>query len=387
MVSVHTVNCPMKTNLGQKIVLAMAFVRQAVRSIRELKSCLTGRDPVLMLQGLDPACIHVTGVVLIAAAFFGSLAIASLLLRPTYDLIEAMKGLSATPVPILSWLGNHLADERAYRIFSYLRLLPVLALVLVLRSWRVAWCFNASLIHLDRAKAMAGIRCFVFGVLVFAALASVQVAVGAVHRVPGVGFSDWAGGLAMAVVLGLVKGAGTEIIYRGFVLAALCSAARRGWIALILSAVFFAYAYSKGAIDAHPDVTWQTGWSFSYIILAGIVIDAHPLTFVNYFLMGLILGLLTMTSRSLWPAVGLHAALLTVRHTFQKGFGLGSEGLHIAWGGPQILDGWLVIPALLLLGLMMLGAGDVLRILNGSVGRGSEPHPRPKPAKATGSGN
>jgi membrane protease YdiL (CAAX protease family) len=68
-------------------------------------------------------------------------------------------------------------------------------------------------------------------------------------------------------------------------------------------------------------VHWDTGFFVAFWTTFGITENFDLAQFTALFLLGLVLGALTLRSGSLWPAIGLHAGLVTAMF-FYRGTGL-----------------------------------------------------------------
>ena len=76
---------------------------------------------------------------------------------------------------------------------------------------------------------------------------------------------------------------------------------------------FFAYTHFKiptGEWTKVGLVQWQTGWLDAYWMLVGIAVEFEFRRFLALWLLGMLLGALTLRARTLWPAVGLHGGLV-----------------------------------------------------------------------------
>jgi membrane protease YdiL (CAAX protease family) len=88
-------------------------------------------------------------------------------------------------------------------------------------------------------------------------------------------------------------------------------------VSVILSSLFFAYLNVKQPVelwnyDTPPsDVTWLDGLPIGFWAITGIVAKFNLVVFLNLALIGYVMTVIFMKSRSLWAAVGLHAGWAT----------------------------------------------------------------------------
>jgi membrane protease YdiL (CAAX protease family) len=110
------------------------------------------------------------------------------------------------------------------------------------------------------------------------------------------------------------------------------TAVRQPWLALALMSAFFAYTHFKVPtsvwLHVAPGVHWDTGFFVAYWTTFGITENFDLAEFVVLALLGLVLGLLTLKSGSLLPAIGLHAGIVSAMF-FYRGSGL-TEGWSAA---------------------------------------------------------
>ena len=84
---------------------------------------------------------------------------------------------------------------------------------------------------------------------------------------------------------------------------------------------------------------WQTGWLDAYWMLVGIAVEFDFERFLALWLLGMLLGALTLRARTLWPAVGLHGGLvfgMLMYHDLARSLGPPSS----FWGTTALIDGW-----------------------------------------------
>jgi membrane protease YdiL (CAAX protease family) len=149
--------------------------------------------------------------------------------------------------------------------------------------------------------------------------------------------------LVEALLAGLLLGFLEETIFRGLILRIFYTATRQPLLALNLMAGFFAYTHFKvpTSVWQHitPGVHGDTGFFVAYWTTFGITENFSLAQFVVLWLLGLVLGVLTLRSGSLLPAIGLHTGLVAAMF-FYRGSGL-TEG----WSAAVVLAG--ILPLVL----------------------------------------
>jgi membrane protease YdiL (CAAX protease family) len=92
-----------------------------------------------------------------------------------------------------------------------------------------------------------------------------------------------------------------------------------------VTSAFYAYTHFKvpTSVWTHvpAGVHADTGFFVAYWTVFGITVDFDWAQFTTLWLLGMVLGSLVLRRGSLWPAIGLHAALVT-EMVFLRGQGL-----------------------------------------------------------------
>ena len=150
-----------------------------------------------------------------------------------------------------------------------------------------------------------------------------------------------------------------EFLFRGVLLGLALRVVGRVWAVLITSAAFAAVHFVRPSKTAVGEVSWTSGFAQAVVSLQ----DMPPWPLLGYgvvtlFFSGMVLAWVTLRTRSLWPAIGLHA-----------GWIFGQQGLawlakfrarpleeFLPWIGPNLVSG--AVPTGLV-PLVALGAGAI----------------------------
>jgi len=328
----------------------VSFNKSAMKQVRESASILWRRDPRFVLFGLAGNQTSWRGLSLLALVFLGSLVLGAALLPFAYGVLETWDARYN------SQAAHLLLSRGANNFFDLLRWVPILVgLPWVMRACQL-WSLSALGLGRSGFVHHRWVPGFVAGVVLVAVLAAGQLLFGATAITPRESLSflhilKW---ISISLALGGVVAIIEEAVFRGFILRAFYSATRYPWFALALSAAFFAYTHFKiptGEWTKVGQVQWQTGWLDAYWMLVGIAAEFEFGRFLALWLLGLLLGALTLRAHALWPAVGLHGGLvfgMLMYHDLARS--LAPPGSF--WGTTALIDGW-ATPATL--GLLLLG--------------------------------
>jgi membrane protease YdiL (CAAX protease family) len=321
-----------------------------MKQVRENASFLWRRDPRFVLFGLAGNQTSWRGLSLLALVFLGSLVLGAALLPFAYRALETWDARYN------SQAAHLLLSRGANNFFDLLRWVPILVgLPWVMRACQL-WSLSALGLGRSGFVHRRWVPGFAAGVVLVAVLAAGQLSFGATAISPRESLSflhilKW---ISISLALGGAVAIIEEAVFRGFILRAFYSVTRYPWLALALSAAFFAYTHFKiptGEWTKVGQVQWQTGWLDAYWMLVGIAVEFDFGRFLALWLLGLLLGALTLRARALWPAVGLHGGLvfgMLMYHDLARSLAPPSS----FWGTTALIDGW-ATPATL--GLVLLG--------------------------------
>ncbi len=312
------------------------------------------RDKRFVLFGLADDQLSWRGVGLLALVFFGSLVVAAVLMPFSYWTAEWWDAQAA----------HSLLSKGTNNLFDLLRWVPIV----IAFPWVMQTCglWSVRALGLGEKDFRAyWVPWFAIGALLVGMLAAGQLAANAVVVAPRESLSPvialkWiASALAVAVSVSFVE----EVVFRGVILRMFYTATRMPWLALTLSAMFFAYVHFKaGGLTTLGTVDWESGWTAAYWTLTGIILHFDLERFIGLCLLGMILGALTLRTGSLGSAIGLHGGLvfgiLMYNHLAHSAGP--SQGF---WGGTSLIDGWAASAALclLLLAVVRLDLPGILR--------------------------
>lgn len=303
-----------------------------------------------LLFGLTGGQTSARGVILLLLVYFGSLLIAAMLAPPVYFVVQ--------------WLApdSYLGGKSFADYFDRLRWLPVLiGLPLLVRVCGL-WSFDRLGISCRPADFRQVGRGFIAGVLMLS-----------VVIIPQLMFSPWqwkpdsTGAVMMIIGLSLLGAVLVslleEIVFRGLAVRIFYTATRFVGLAIVLSAVFFAYTHFKlpGEVWDRFDGTigWTTGFWVAGWTVVGITVNFDWIPFLNLIVLGLILAILFLRSGRLGSCIGLHAGLVFILLSYRRmvdilPFPPGTHDLRWFWGSDKIIDGlWtFILLALILVSLM-----------------------------------
>jgi membrane protease YdiL (CAAX protease family) len=153
--------------------------------------------------------------------------------------------------------------------------------------------------------------------------------------------------LSAAVVVSVLE----ETLFRGAIYGALRRA--YGWrTALMASSALFALVHFFGRVQWKEAVAWDSGLRALPQLFAGFL-DLQQLLpgFINLALAGAILAWLYERSGSLYASVGLHAGWIFWLKTGGFFTRIPPDSSTWVWGSAKLLDGWVTVPVLILVGL------------------------------------
>lgn len=189
------------------------------------------------------------------------------------------------------------------------------------------------------------LRFYMVGLVGAVCVLGILIAVGEVEVESSLSFGALLGGMITAFVAAFIIGSYEELIFRG-IFFRMFYTAFTPIISVIFSSLFFAYLHFKDPkglwdYDTLPaDVGWLDGLTAGFWVLAGIVFNFELVLFLNLSLVGFILTVVFLKSRSLWAAVGLHAGLVTPLSMFMS-ISVPDPGPHsLWWGSFRLTDGY-----------------------------------------------
>jgi len=302
------------------------------------------RDPAFLLFCTGPGEYRWLGVGLFAAAYFGAFLAAALLAPPLYQFVQYLGG-GAAPGSVMEYL----AGQPFHRYVDRLRMLTAALLVL----WLVRRCGLWGRFGFDwRNRGLTVLAVyFGLGVLSLGIVVAGQALLGGGVEPRGLEAARVVRVLLASLAGGLLLGWLEEAIFRGMLLRMFYTAAGPR-VALLLGSLVFAAVHFK---KVPPGLAEGAGWQASFKVAAyqsvSVLFTVDWLMFANYLLVGLVLGLLFLRTRSLIPCMGLHAGWVLVRNSWSKLADVPEGPATLIWGSGRVVDG---MAALILLGAITI---------------------------------
>jgi membrane protease YdiL (CAAX protease family) len=311
-----------------------------------MRSFLHQRDARFVLFGLDADQTSGRGVKLLAAVFFGSLLIAAVLTPPAYWLVEWWH--DRTGSANAAWLLGKGVDV----YFDRLRMAAIVLGLPWLMSRCHLWSWSELGLAIKKSAMRAGAWWWLGGLaLIFGLALWKNSPTTTVTSTVGMAAGQVLRQSLSALLAGLILGFVEEVIFRGMILRICYTATRRPWLALAAMSAFFAYTHFKVPtsvwLHVTPGVHGDTGFFVAFWTTFGISENFDLAQFTALWLLGLVLGALTLRTGSLWPAIGLHAGLVTAMF-FYRGNGL--------------TDGWAAALVLAVILVLMITLGPKERL-------------------------
>ena len=304
------------------------------------------REREFLLFGISPEVRSWRGVWLLLGVFLGAMVFAALFSPPVYWAILAW----AQAYP--NDLNTYLADKDFPRYFDRLRWLPVIIAFPWLLKVCGLWSWQVLGLRGWPGWGRSMLSWFVVGIVLLGLAAAVQAcAIGiepkGVWSLPG-----FIQTVAISVMAGMVLALIEESVFRGLVLRIFYTA-MRPLPAIAVAAFFFAIVhFKKIPAEIWSDetaVNWGSGFYIGFWTLLSVGTTFEWIKFLNLFLTGMVLCLLFIKTRSLWPCIGLHAGWVAFRQIYAKFIIVGESEFYWLWGSESMIDG--LLPTLFLVPL------------------------------------
>lgn len=314
----------------------------------EFPSLLMVRDDGFILFGTSPYAFSWQGIYLLLVYFVGAL-LAAAILSPLFYWGVELWGETAP-----NRLNSYLAEKEFGRYFDRLRWLVVILFLpwFVSKSGIGSWSTLGLRFEIAAGKTVFSWACLGVGLLVIVAL--FQTLIYETEFRLSDNMTEVLGkGLCAGFAVALVE----EAIFRGIVLRIFYTALSP-FPAVLLSSLFFAFVHFKQLPHevASPEgaVTVLAGFSAAFWTVFGIVHTFDALQFLNLTLVGLVLGLLFLRSRSLWPCIGLHAGWVAFIAVYDDLVVSQNGAIQSILGSPRMVDGLLSAVLLAFASLLIL---------------------------------
>ncbi|MGF1484976.1 MAG: lysostaphin resistance A-like protein [Opitutales bacterium] len=314
------------------------------------------RPRALLLFDLDADKTSLQGLWLLLGVYLGALLVAAVLSPPIFWAVQAL----AEQFPENGTL-EYLAGKSFHDYYDRVRWLPILVgLPWVLRLCKLTG-LGALGLRFNRAERLGWLGFLGVGAGLFLIAILAQSLMAEVVRKPERQEAflplTLLSMLPGAVIIGILE----EIVFRGLVLRIFLSAFRSSWLAVLLTAVFFATVHFKFPNPYWEGsgrvVEWHSGFYVALWTLLGPLAEADlsgfaPFfiaSYVNYTLLGVVLGVLFVRSQSLLVCAGLHSGLVLAMLTYSKLYNVDAGSLHWLLGTTPLRDGFLATGLLVIL--------------------------------------
>ncbi|AWT58991.1 MAG: hypothetical protein DF168_00163 [Candidatus Moanabacter tarae] len=291
------------------------------------------RHAEFILFGTRPHAFSLKGIYLLVGYFFGALLVAAILSPLCYW------GIIFWGEVYPNGLNSYLAEKEFGRYFDRLRWLVVILFLpwFVRRSGIKSWSKLGLNFEIASGKVVLAWLCLGVGLLAMIALVQALV-----YHTEYQSFDNILGILGKGLCAGFVVALVEEAVFRGIVLRIFYTALSP-FIAVFLSSLFFAFVHFKQLPQeiASPEgtVTVLSGFLAAFWTVFSIIHTFDAIPFLNLTLVGMVLGLLFLRSRSLWPCVGLHAGWVSFISVYDDLVVSQGGVIQFFLGSSRMLDG------------------------------------------------
>ncbi len=265
-----------------------------------------------------------------------------------YWSIQSLAGL--WPIKIFTYL----AEKDFPRYFDRLRMIPIIITLPFLFKSCGLFSLNKLGLGFQESWLQKSMLYFLIGVIMMAVIAITQFQFSNVEIRVGTTFSFILTSLLSALISGLLLGLIEEIVFRGLVFRMFYSAFNSS-LAVILSALFFASLHFKKIPDTlwpeNTTVTFISGFYIAFYTVTSFLVTFSWIKFLNLFLVGVLLNLLFLRKKSLWPCIGLHAGWVWFRALYKKVFESQYPAIDWFFGTHLLTDG--IITSVMLLAIIV----------------------------------
>lgn len=305
------------------------------------------RDSWFILFGLTRKGYSWQGIWLLLALFLGSLLIAGVLSPLFFWAYEVIQNQCSDD------LTAYFIKKGLPKTFDRLRWLPIL----IGFPWLMHYCGLLSWqrmgLSFDRSKQF--FVWFALGLFMLMFIALMQWLSGNWGEVKSVQLSAIPAIIFSALLGGLLIGLLEESLFRGLVLRLFYSAVRP-LPAVLLSAAFFAWLHFKKVPPelwtSETEVFWWSGLYLCFWTVMSLVLTFNLPLFLNLMMTGILLNMVYIRYKSLWPGIGLHAGWVVFIITFKDLVDVVYRGwTGILFGTERFIDG--LMPGLIMGGLVV----------------------------------
>ena len=307
------------------------------------------RDCSFLLFGKTVEQHSCAGLVYLFSLYFGSILFAVLVTPVLYPVISGI--VNYLPA---DWAHGSYLPKKVYQSFVYLqgksfidyfsriRWIPVLLFF----PWLLVKCnlhsmsrLGIGLDQLQKKHFRLGLiwgACLV-GIIILGQCLTIPVVVRKTHT-----FIFIFETAIISLLAGMILGGLEETIFRGLIFRIFYTAFSPV-TAIICTSLFFSYTHFK-----FPESAWSSTWQSSYWVSAqigfftvfGFLKEFNFVSFLNLFLLGILLSLFTMKEKSLMKSIGFHAAIVFGMLLFKRLYILQDNGEAIFLGSGKMVDGF-----------------------------------------------
>lgn len=310
---------------------------RVMRVRRELPFLLFG-------EGIDR--YNWRGVWLFFAAYFGAFLVAAWIGPVIYLWIQGME----TPTDPDSLIA-YLQEKPLSRYVDRVRLL----FAAIFMVWLIRTCglWGRFGFYWRAGGPVALTRFFILGTLSLSLVVLGQSFFTAPELREGLNREAFLEILLGALIGGLLIGWLEEAIFRGM-LFRMFYTAFNPVPAILFSAAVFAAVHFKSVPDELNELTrWTGGFIVAGYQSVSVFLTVEWLDFANYFMVGVVLNLVFLRTRSLVGCMGLHAGWVFVRNTWGDVVRIPNGKTTQIWGTHAIVDGVASLIILLLIAILL----------------------------------
>ena len=310
------------------------------------------RDSFHVLFNLDEFRFSLRGLKILSVAFLGVHLVAGVVSPLFYKAVVLWNTVS--PNSFNGWLVSRQFPE-------YYDRLRVLFFLLVI-PWMLLQCRLLSVRKLgyraDFPWYTHFLRFYLGGAVSIVVVLTTLLGIGVIHFVEPLSVSSLVVGFLLAFLAAFFAGSIEELIFRSLFFRMFYTAFTPV-LSVVLSSLFFAYMHFKepeGLWDystAPTDVVFSDGLWMGFWVVTGIFTNFSLVLFLNYTLVGYLMTVVFMKTRSLWASIGLHAGWVTPLLWFRNMGALSSDSSSLWWGSYELVDGYFCTLLLLIFAVFL----------------------------------
>lgn len=289
------------------------------------------RPSYFLLFQTRPDAYDSRGVRVFFGVYFGAFLLGALLGPLAYGFVQLLAESRAAEEGLLAYLAGKSLVVYIDRVRLIAAAISVIWLIQYCRLWgRFGFHWKGGGFQLGLRWGLIGVASLGLVVLLQAFFQDVSlVEPHSLQRLADVLLKALAGALVLSFL--------EEALFRGMLLR-LFFTAFRPWTAIFLSAfVFAAVHFKRVPYDPALAEVWWGGFVVAGKMAFAFIFESEALPFLNLFLVGLVLNLLFLLTRSLIACVGLHAGWVVLRNSYGNLAESGETGLFL--GSTIMVDG------------------------------------------------